>query len=283
MNKIGYLFICASELNQNKIWENYFKCLSLTCTNYQIIFLFYKTPPKTIISGIKNIRYINVLSLKPGWGNINYIKCMLYGLEVIFKEYLCTKALIFSESCIPIHNPNYIHTIINNTPKSLLHIFKIDKNDNCFKRIESALNKTFFENKGYIYKYYAQGLCINKDLYDLLNKTKNKYINEFKLVKNIDEHYIGCVIQSEDLDINDFIEYKTMMYFNWNVIGFNNRAPYTYLTLDKELITFIGRDFLFLRKVHKSTIIKCDILALTDHDYNNSKQIDLLVHNIKKK
>jgi hypothetical protein len=269
MNKIGYLFICASALKQPNIWLEYFKKSS----EHQILYLFYKSQPD--MRGFNNIKYIDVSEQKPGWGNSNYIACIIDGLKVLYTEFNVDSVLVFSESCIPIHNIRYIHNIINATSKSLIDIHKIGKKDKCFDRMKSAQSKSFFMNRDYLYKYSAQGLCIKRKLGEILIKTKDKYLKDFKWVRNIDEHYIPAVLELEKLNIYDYINYRKMSYFNWKIYGFNNKIPYTFLCLDMCIITYIGKDYLFLRKVHENTNIHCDIFALADKDYKNSVSVDL--------
>ena len=112
--KIAFCFLSYGNLNQSNIWKHFF----INNSEYNI-YIHNKNP---ITDDFKKYSIPNIINTK--WGDISLVKATI---ELLKEAYKCEDNhyfILLSDSCIPLHNFNYIYDKIINYNCSIINEFE---------------------------------------------------------------------------------------------------------------------------------------------------------------
>lgn len=213
--KIAFCFLTCKNLNNPVLWKHFFT------NNEKFNIYIHNKEEINDEYGIYSIP--NKIDTK--WGDISLVKATMILFEEAFKNKENEYFLLLSESCIPLHNFNFIYDKIINKNGSIINIFESkDKNH--------------------------QWILLKRDLLEWF--INNKCFDDYKDFKTPDEFYFIDLINKNNLR-NKFKIYDIPLTFvNWKDLSSNPKyriSPKTYDNLNnKEYNNIVANKYLFARK-----------------------------------
>lgn len=212
--KIAFCFLTNKNINNVNLWKQFF----INNNNYNI-YIHNKEHFDNYFT-----KYIIPSKIDTKWGDISLVKATLLLFEEAFKDNENEYFILLSESCIPLHNFDYIYNKINLNNSSIIN--------------------TFNENKQH------QWVLLKRDLLEwFLN---NKYLEEFNDFKPPDEYYFINLIKKFNLQEKFKINDIPLTFVNWKDLSDNPKyriLPKTYDSLNNTEYNYIvSKKYLFARK-----------------------------------
>ena len=259
MKKIGFCFLCQSDIHQLSLWENFFENNYDKCNIY-----IHSYEPQNITQDFVKKYHIDK-NIPTGWGDIYDVVKYIMELSLINND---TKLILVSESTIPIKSFQYVYDYLVYDNKGFLCYTPHDSsNKNTLKmhktryELNSKKIKNFSKEISKKHWFYNETWIIfNQEMIQLI-LNDNQYIHYFKDCYVYDENYpIYLYSIKNKLDL--FHNIKTT-YTNWNTVTEKDgkRHPKTYDYLSFKLK---HPNKLFARKFKKDCNITNDLLELHD-------------------
>lgn len=239
MKKLAFLFLTYDNLRSKKIWKSFFEQAD---PNLYSIYIHPKNPKK--VNGFQ--QYIIDDLCKTKWGHISIVRAELNLFKACYKDPLNEKAILCSDSCLPLYNFETIYNILMKEPKKsyvtfvkpnilrkMRYLLLRHKNDLSLKTWSS------YEHFAIVFQRALMKLFIENDL------TK-----DFKRVFIPEEHYFTNVLSLLEKNPYECFENKKLTFMDFG--RYYRSHPTTYESLSKKEIDKIKeKGFLFLRKVSK--------------------------------
>ena len=213
--KLGFCFLCQSDIHQLSLWENFFENNYDKCNIY-----IHSYEPQNITQDFVKKYHIDK-NIPTGWGDIYDVIKYIMNLSIQNND---TKLILVSESTIPIKPFDYIYDYLTCNSKGFLNYTLQDSKN--YKTIEiqnqryinnSKKNKNFKENIDKQYWFYNETWIIfNQEMIQLILKD-NQYIHYFKNCYVYDENYPIYLFSIKN-KLNLFDNHKTT-YTDWNTIS----------------------------------------------------------------
>jgi len=257
--KIAFCFLSYGNVNQSNIWKHFF----INNSEYNI-YIHNKNP---ITDDFKKYSIPNIINTK--WGDISLVKATI---ELLKEAYKCEDNhyfILLSDSCIPLHDFNYIYDKIINYNCSIINEFENTEEyiKNKYDQMNDKL-KYKLEN----FKKQHQWILLKRDLVEWY--INNIYFDDFKNINTPDEYYFINLFNRFNLSKKYKLKSQPLTFVNWNELSNNPKyrilpKTYDYLSeMEYNLIT--KNNYLFLRKI--SDICK--------FQYNYNKQIHISLFDI---
>ena len=253
MKKIGFCFLCRSDIHQLSLWENFFD------NNHDKYNIYIHCYEKEKISQEFVKKHLVGESLSSGWGDIYDIVQYVMKLSLQNNDY---KLVLLSESTIPIKPFSYVYDYLLYDNKGFL----------CFTTRDSSNNKTLeMQQKRYErntvnvndfkkhipqkHWYFNEAWVIfNREMMDIISRD-NKYIHIFRECFCPDENYAIFMYSLTD---NKYLFHNIKTtYTNWNTESSNGKKhPKEYdIITENKYKAFLNPNYLFARKFTKTSNI----------------------------
>lgn len=253
--KIGFAFIINNQIYNWNHWKTFFDK-----NNYKIGIINYGDDIDSELEQYKINSYV-----KPGYGNIDYIKCVLILLRYL-KD--CDRVVLLSESCFPLVSFSELEKELSED-KMYIELYPFDK-PWFYKRIPQYILKKIGVNpenaNEYKIKSSAQGIVFNKKMIEFYLRNQNllkilendiRYMEKNKGI-SLDEHYwLITIYLYGNNETFDNIVFRKMNYMVNDI--FNRGRAIVFPVLDKDFHSILrSNNYLFVRKITYKTIIKYD-------------------------
>lgn len=224
--KIAVLFLIRDSINYPKVWSKFIKQGNDRLNVY--------VHPKTT-DNLQNEfkKYVISRNEKTQWGNIGIVKAMNLLLEEALEDASNRVFIFVSESCIPIHNFDYIYNEVINLDKKDKSYFSVGNNTGYhikrFDYMKQPETKKYGINSKNFLKSETWSILCRKHA-TFLTRTKGIYTKIFKDVYVPEEHFNITLLRlkfGSDKIIN-----RSTTYTKW--INPNDKHPYTFNELTKE-------------------------------------------------
>lgn len=252
MKKIAFMFLTYDNLNQPKVWENFFQNAD---PNLYSIYCHPKWQNKVTQPFLK--KHIIQKHTETEWCSIDIVKADILLMEEAFKDIDNYKAVIISNSCVPLHDFNYTYNYLTRDEIGYIGIMLSDPKkikyeygwswDLSIATMHWNNVKNLMPLENFV-KHRHEGQCFSRNMMKLF--LENDFTDSFKNLSCAEEHYFGSVLFH--LNYRNMINEKNLTFANWK-----EGSPKTYNSVTKEEIKKIKDEgHLFFRKVS------------TDFDYN---------------
>jgi hypothetical protein len=253
-DKIAFLFLTRNNLKRPEIWESFLKGNESRYT----IYCHPKEPEKVSDALLKpNIIPENIETC---WGCIGTVEANIVLMQNALLDSKNKHFILVSESCIPIASFNNIYNKL--TDKTYISVFQehLDRYDSCSNKIFPKSEFT---------KHCAQGIIFNRNHAKSLVDTKTKYLDDWKNVHCVDEHYFSNILRILDNNFNNNIINCKITFDLWSKNKLDkslyidndditNDSYNTIFSMSNKFINLLrANDYLFARKVNENT--KVDI------------------------
>ena len=255
-DKIAFCFLTMGAVNKYNIWDKFFE--NVDKSKYNI----YMNPKNSENVNESWRKYILPNTIKDtAWGSIKLVEATLNMFKQACELDKDNKYFILvTDSCIPVHNFDYIYDKIINGKSTLYKL--VDENDDYhLKHRYDALSddgKKAIEYKNF--KKSLQFVVLMRDDIEKILKPENNRIDWFKNVNCSDEHYFPNMSEYLKLPYKN----EKVTFVNWKDKSPNlNYSPFpkTYETLTDDDINNIRNDgYLFMRKVVPETQVNINTL-----------------------
>ena len=248
MKKLGFCFLCQSDIHQLSLWEQFFE------NNYDKCNIYIHCYEKEKVTQEFIKKYHINKSLPTQWGDIYDVIRYIMELSLKNNDY---KLILVSESTIPIKPFQYIYDYLTHDSKGFLnYIPHLSNNDNekyCllmqYQRYINNIEKidNFTKNIDISHWYHNETWIIfNQEMMEIIFND-NYYINFFKQSFVYDENY-PMYLYSLNNKIDLFHNIKTTYtYWYGDITG--KRHPKLYDKVDENIILlFMNPNLLFARK-----------------------------------
>ena len=224
MKKIAFCFLIYDIINNEDLWDNFFK--NIDCTKYNI-YIHYKTDI--------DLKYFNKYKLsfciETEWGEISIIKAQNLLLVEAIKDIDNQHFIFISNSCIPLKSFDYIYNELDEN----FSYFNMCPQEQCFPRCNDSI---LYLPKQYIQKSHQW--CILNRKHTLLLIIDTDYLNWFNICG--DEHCYITKLYTKNLE-NEVIN-KATTFTDWS-----SDILKTYNTITKEEFNYlINSEHFFGRK-----------------------------------
>ena len=238
---IAFCFLVYDYIIRYDIWNKFFNDIS---NDKYIVFIHSKNMVKDNPYTFYNktvVNHINTISK-------DHISIVKATLQLLKETYLynnnITHFIFLSQSCIPLYNFNKIYEITNKFNNSVISSINNNKKERYYQLHHNL--------KKYI-KYYdftkqqPNMILIKNDVIDLINNDFTMYFNNMQCP---DEHYFINIL------LNMFKKKIIKYQINFCNYDINRTQALSFNIVDKNLMDEVRkRGFLFMRKVHKNTVI----------------------------
>jgi len=253
MKKIGFCFLCRSDIHQVTLWENFFN------NNYDKCNIYIHCYEKEKISQEFVTKNLISESLPSGWGDIYDIVHYVMKLSLENNDY---KLVLVSESTIPIKPFSYIYDyliydnkgFLGYTPHDSLNKKTLEMQKKRYERNSENINDFKKQIPQKHWYFHEAWVIFNREMMDIISRD-NKYIHIFRQCFCPDENYAIFMYSLTD-KIDLFYNIKTT-YTNWNTESSNGKKhPEEYDIVTKNKYKeFINPNYLFARKFTKTSNI----------------------------
>lgn len=232
MKKIGFCFLIYDIINQEDLWNMFFKDID---TNKYSIYIHYKMN--------KPLKYFEKYKLTNCIETKYCDVTIIHAHNLLFKKALeegCDKIISLSQACIPLKSFDYIYDFL--TKDDLCH-FNLVPQIACFPRCNSLLN---YYSKNTIQKS-SNWFIINRKICDLIVSYDKTLINaEYSNIYCPEEHYFITLIfknnlQSEIITTPNLAEGATT-FTNWEGMDYKYPSEYglkNYTEISDEELTYL--------------------------------------------
>ena len=253
MKKLGFCFLCQSDIHQLTLWENFFN------HNYEKCNIYIHCYEKDKITQEFVKKNLIDKTLPSGWGDIYDIVQYVMKLSLQNNDY---KLVLISESTLPVKPFNYVYDYLIHDTKGFLNYTPHDSSN---KETLEIQNKRYELNSNKIINFKKQidpkhwyfheaWVIFNQEMMKIIS-SDTKYVNIFRDCFCPDENYVIFMYSLTDkMDL--FHNLKTT-YTNWNTESSNGKKhPQEYNILDKKKYKdFVNPNYLFARKFTKESDI----------------------------
>lgn len=228
--KIGFCFIIKNEINNEKIWFDYFN----NKDNYELLIHCSEENNLEYLNNLTDKIYINAVYTK--WGCLQIVQNFL--MEKC-KELDCKKFIILSDSCLPI--------------KSFDFFYKNMFNDKCFIKYSELWDNTRFPIKYDWLKGNHQWCIIDSSKYDIFLDSEHRNYFEYS-VHIPEESYYSSILNEKNLLNDDNVINELSTFVEWNKPQPGKNPPYYFDSFNREENNIISscldnENYFFLRKV----------------------------------
>jgi hypothetical protein len=235
MRKIAFCFLIYDIINQEEVWNLFFKDID---PNKYSIYIHYKIG--TPLKYFEKYKLTNCVETK--YADISLVKAQNLMLEEGLKDVDNEHFIILSHACIPFKSFDYIY---NNLNPSFSYFTEINTFPRCFKMV--------FKRRD-LKKSHQWCILNKKHSIEMLNPTL--HLDLFEPIYASDEHFYITNIYMKKLQ-NEIItrshkEINTTTFADWsNPIKTGHPKEFTEIH-DNQFITILKNDHLFGRKFNAS-------------------------------
>ena len=245
MKKIGFCFLIYDEINNEELWDMFFKDVDVNKYNIYIHYKFNKP-----------LRYFEKYKLneciKTKYGHVS----LIHASNLLFKKAYeddCFKIISLSQACIPFKSFDYIYNFLC---KDDYGYFNIAPQSACFPRCNNLIK---YYNKNIIQKS-ANWFILNRKISKLTVYYDNMKIDkEYGSIFAPEEHYYITAIFNNNLQheiiTTPNLSNDATTFTNWGNMGYKYEKGYglkNYNTIDREEILYLlNSKCLFGRKFNK--------------------------------
>ena len=248
MKKIAFCFLIYDIINQEEIWNLFFKNID---PNKYKIYIHYKFNKP--LKYFENCKLNNCIETKYCDVTIVHAHNLLFRKAY---EDGCDKILSLSQSCIPFKSFKYIYDFLI---KDDFGHFNMSLQSSCFPRCNSLMK--YYDKR--IIQKSSNWFILNRKMCDfIINYDKGKINEEYKNIYCPEEHYFITTIFQNNLqheiiatpnlanDATTFTNWSNMAYKYPSHKGLKNYSSIT----EHELLYLMNSKCLFGRKFNKECI-----------------------------
>jgi hypothetical protein len=248
MKKIAFCFLIYDTINNEELWNIFFKNVDINKYN---IYIHYKNNKK--LKYFEKYKLTNCIETK--YADIS----LIHAHNLLFKQALeddCYKIISLSQACVPFKSFNFIYDFLTNDDKC--H-FNVAPPQQCFPRCTSLLK--FYDIKNI--QKSSNWFILNRKICDLVvNYDETKINEEYTYIISPEEHYYITIIFHKNLqneiiitpnlanDATTFTNWKDMEYKYSSERGLKN---YDIISID-EIKYLLNSKCLFGRKFNRECI-----------------------------
>ncbi len=255
MKKIAFCFLIYDIINQEEVWNLFFKDID---PNKYSIYIHYKN--NVTLKYFEKYKLKNCIETK--YADISIVKAQNLLLKEGLNDTLNEHFIFLSNSCIPLKSFEYIYNILN-------------PNYSYFSEAINFIKMSHYIDKKYLKKSHQWCILYKKHAYEILSPIYE--VDRFKDLYASDEHYNITNMYMKNLH-NQIIfrnsENKLTTYVNWS--EGNGIRPFTYYIIEDIKLQKLlnNKNHLFARKFDKSCEL-CNkeyyIKSITDNNIDNNK------------
>jgi hypothetical protein len=259
--KIAYMFLTRGDVYQPKLWDSYFE--GVPKNEYSV----YCHPKfsRALLSKTLSGKAIKT-AIPTNQGDITVVEATILLMREAIKDpenkYFC----LCSESCIPVQTFPALKEMVTEVGKSWIG-YELVNEEEPDRRYGQLRDPNFLPRDKFLKQ--AQWMCLERDAVEFF--LSNDYIEPFRDMFAVDEHYFICSMVKGGYPIEEKVENRFTTHVKWSEedakrvpIGFKDGQldydwqirPKTYHTLRaQELLTAREYGFLFMRKIAEDCVI----------------------------
>ena len=224
--KIALLFLIRDSINYPKVWSKF-----INQGNDRVNVYIHPKTTNNLQNEFK--KYVISRNEETQWGNIGIVKAMNLLLEEALEDASNRIFIFVSESCIPIHNFDYIYNEVIELDKKNKSYFTLGNNTGYHLKRFDYMKQPETKNLGINRENFLKGelwsIICRKHANYIVN-TKGIYTKIFDDIYVPDEHYNVTLLNLKFG--SDNIINRSTTYTKW--LNPNDKHPYTFKDLTKE-------------------------------------------------